>query len=295
MPERNGNHRAQREPESLPERGSRRQFLALRLAHRRLRVLGFVVLAVATPGCVTNAPLPSPSSSGSIIAFVRNLEQRTSTLLDKVVVSLPNPADDHGSYVSWQTNWCPRHEQVHTRLDVLREVSSFCAGQGGTYRGDFCVNARNSNIVLFYAHVLAIGTCQYVTWPAGVQILQPKPGLENAPGYLAALHQVGYRTAAEARQERVAREQQVKEQQRLLALQLPLLRKRGTRICKTLPNVMYVGFVDDVSDEKIRISVEEAYRTDVLTLPGVEVPVQNFKPTTIWDYPVNWRVCEFPH
>lgn len=68
---------------------------------------------------------------------------------------------------------------------------------------------------------------------------------------------------------------------------LPQVRKLGARICRVQNEFLHIGFVEDITDEKIQIRVAEARfnqdRNLVLT---------NFQPVIIWDSPLNWDRCE---
>lgn len=65
------------------------------------------------------------------------------------------------------------------------------------------------------------------------------------------------------------------------------LRTRGTRICKDLDNNRYIGFVDDVSGDRIRILVNFAVNRYAPTLA-----VGNFQPQVLWDDPDTWWPCQ---
>jgi hypothetical protein len=95
--------------------------------------------------------------------------------------------------------------------------------------------------------------------------------------------------AAEARA-RARAEQQVREARDMARLQeeLPLMRKRGARVCMTQSgsSVVYRGYVEDFSDEKLKIAVAEAF---LANSPATRPT--GFQPNTLWDYPVLWRLC----
>lgn len=250
-------------------------------------------LMLCLSGCVTNAMLPDPSPESSVIDYTRNLEQTTSTLLDKVVVALPNPGQDHADYTSWGSNWCPRHEAVHSVQDVKREISRFCQKAGGVYNDAFCRRASGNDEVLFYAAVLPEGNCQQVANPVGVKIIEPKAGKTTSPEYLAVLHRVGYRTQGDIAVASAEHQRDVQREQERITRELPLLRTRGTRVCnRQQAGTTFVGFVEDVSGEKIRISVQAAYYTNLLGIQGASSKADNYQPQMVWDMPEHWSVCE---
>ena len=68
---------------------------------------------------------------------------------------------------------------------------------------------------------------------------------------------------------------------------LPLIRKIGTKICKTQNEFIYIGFVENITDDKIQIRVADA----VLAI-NHSVRPGGFSPSIIWDNPLNWDLCE---
>jgi hypothetical protein len=117
------------------------------------------------------------------------------------------------------------------------------------------------------------------------------------PAYLRRLSQAGYPSPQEA-QARQVRQQQYRSAEdalvnRLVAAEMgrvdserPLIRKRGATVCRVDGANTFKGFVEDVTEDKIKISVAFAYATSV---PSMQVG--GFQPHTIWDLPNNWRLC----
>lgn len=69
--------------------------------------------------------------------------------------------------------------------------------------------------------------------------------------------------------------------------QQPLIRKVGAHVCKELDRgIIYAGYVESVTDEKIRINISSAfYKGNPNLVPG------GFKASTIWDSPMQWDLC----
>jgi hypothetical protein len=64
--------------------------------------------------------------------------------------------------------------------------------------------------------------------------------------------------------------------------------KVGTQICKKVDGIyIYIGYVENVVEDKIKISISDARAEK-----GFRLRPPGFQPTTIWDYPDNWYVCE---
>jgi len=71
----------------------------------------------------------------------------------------------------------------------------------------------------------------------------------------------------------------------------PLIRQVGAKICQITHynsrRFMLIGFVEQVSESKIKIHIAQA------SLPkDPNIRAGGFNPYDIWDYPSNWRLCE---
>ncbi len=69
--------------------------------------------------------------------------------------------------------------------------------------------------------------------------------------------------------------------------QLPQLRKVGTKICQLHGQILYIGFVESITDEKIQIR-----EVDAVLNEHRNAHLGSFTPTIIWDSPLNWDLCE---
>ncbi|HQS58826.1 MAG: hypothetical protein B7Y56_10410 [Gallionellales bacterium 35-53-114] len=67
---------------------------------------------------------------------------------------------------------------------------------------------------------------------------------------------------------------------------LPLIRKVGAKVCKPLGEIIYIGFVENFTEDKIQIRLVDA----VLAI-NYNVKLGSFTPNTIWDNPLNWDIC----
>ncbi|MNK67312.1 hypothetical protein D3C87_866450 [compost metagenome] len=67
-----------------------------------------------------------------------------------------------------------------------------------------------------------------------------------------------------------------------------LIRKVGAKVCQKLGRGMiYVGYVEKIVGEKVQIRISDAHLNGDPTIrPG------GFKPSIIWDSPMNWDLCE---
>jgi hypothetical protein len=69
--------------------------------------------------------------------------------------------------------------------------------------------------------------------------------------------------------------------------QLPMVRKVGARICQLQGQILYIGFVESFTDEKLRIRVADAVVNE-----NHNAHLGDFTPSVIWDSPLNWDLCE---
>jgi len=133
-----------------------------------------------------------------------------------------------------------------------------------------------------------------------VYVVEPKAGNVESREYLQQVELLGYARPYDRRvkdtldksrrqfanDQRVQREQQAEAAERArIAKELPLLKKRGTRVCQTEQSITYVGFVDDVNEDgsKIRALVKG---TTTGFAPG------GWQPGPEWAVPSAWHVCE---
>lgn len=70
-------------------------------------------------------------------------------------------------------------------------------------------------------------------------------------------------------------------------MNLPLVRKLGTKICKQQGQFLYVGYVESFTDEKLQIRV-----ADALIAANHNYRDSGFTPSIVWDSPMNWDLCE---
>ncbi len=68
---------------------------------------------------------------------------------------------------------------------------------------------------------------------------------------------------------------------------LPLVRKQGAKVCRVQGQILYVGFVEAFTDEKIQIRV-----ADALINENRNYRMTDFTPGIVWDSPLNWDLCE---
>jgi len=199
-------------------------------------------------------------------------------------------------FVSDIQSWCENPAIKRNLLqEATAEVQALCERRGGKQAGRFCKDANDPDVVLFSASVVRrqeAGACDRIQGA----VIEPA-GVRNHPGYVAALRRVGYMTLSEAKVlEHAERARQLAQSRKLDQLaaaerdrhlaELPMMRKRGTTVCRAESGNTLKGYVEDSTDEKLQIRVAEAFRTGVPNFkPG------GFQPQVIWESPAKWRLC----
>lgn len=236
--------------------------------------------------CQTPLPALKPDTSEGPITYMMSVRQNTSVGLDRLTARLEVAnREDTPDYRSWSDWWCPRYVRGSNPPppDLQTIVRSYCEAHGGHYdRGMACVTETKPNTVLFYMSVFKSTGCEGNTLTARSVVIEPKPGREHAEAYLAAIRRAGY----------VPPDILVAEQIRSAALEgarlrreMPLLTKRGTRVCKANRGFTFYGFVEDVLPDQSKVKISVNGTTNGL-IPG------GWQPEIIWDQPQLWRVCE---
>lgn len=256
--------------------------------------LAALSMAVALAGCAAG----SLTADSSAISLGKNLVLDSVPLGGLGVQALVSAGDgdDQGSYRYKSQLFCQTNARA---LSNIREkFALLCGRKGAAFDGQFCTRSGGMDEVLFSAQLESQGTgncyrlnvseAVTVGSPDYLQFLVNKAGYETAD-VKAAKRAAQQAAAAEARARAQAEQQanQAREMQRLKE-ELPLMRKRGTRVCRLESNtmVMYRGYVEDFTDEKLKISLAEAFLANA---PAIRPT--GFQPHTLWDLPVRWRLC----
>jgi hypothetical protein len=184
--------------------------------------------------------------------------------------------------------------------DLSRGKENFaelCRLKSARFDGQFCVRSQDTDEVLFSAQFESQGTGRcYRLYTS--EVVAP-----GSPDYMKFLVGRGYETAEVRASKRAAAdtaaaevrataqaERQAREAREMARLQTerPQMRKRGARVClvESGNRFTYRGYVEDFTDEKLKIAVAEAFMPNA---PGTQPG--DFRPNTLWDYPIRWRIC----
>ena len=284
------------------------------MKHRWTLVLSTVVVAVLAAGCAQGPKRPIDSlPEESVVRMIRELsikQTRETAGKDQWVGLVLGPTlgtalqtakasggvregDGYRFDMQW---WCldPTNKRDLV-TETVTAIQAHCQRRGGDFGGGFCRRTDARDEVVFGAFTSRKqDMCAYVE----VNVIEPI-GPRSHPAYVAALKNVGFKTVAEQQASRDAEqarqlaqgkafEQRQAHERARHEAELPQMRKRGTTVCRVdaLARVTYRGFVEDMTDEKIKINVADAFLTNVPgTRPG------GFQPQMIWDFPARWRLC----
>lgn len=136
---------------------------------------------------------------------------------------------------------------------------------------------------------------EYVLLGSRIQVkdrLHPEHVVENMylyHGVWVTSHVMTEKAAEVARNQALQQEEQMDRRR----ANISMVRKIGARICQerrgnsVYGNIIYVGFVEGMTDEKVQIRISDAYfKNDSNVRPG------GFSSSIIWDSPLNWDLCE---
>lgn len=174
--------------------------------------------------------------------------------------------------------------------DWVAGFRAACAKMGGALSDKFCSATADHDTVLFMA---VVKTQYYPNWNRATEhdVMLVEPTVQpSAPQFRRLLEASGFlskaalddktRLAEAAAADRLAR-----ERARLKA-DWPRMQVRGQMVCQDQAGVRYVGYVEDFTDERMKISVARALLGSSGFSPG------NFQPSVVWTRPEGWFPCD---
>jgi hypothetical protein len=249
--------------------------------------------ALALSACATGTKTPNTS-----VIDLANDVVLTSVPLSGVAVhaTLSKPTVQTGSgFRSTDQNFCPANGGSLVR--AREQFADLCKVKGGAFDGSFCRRRDGNDDVPFMAKVASRGTGGCYS----LNVAEPTEGV-GGPDYLSYLVKYGYETEAARRQataqraaEAMRRSAEARSQaaakaeadRARLTLELPRMRKRGTLVCMDDGRQTFVGYVEDFTDEKLKVLVSRGFLTQA---PSVSLRVE---PGTLrWDEFAVWRLCQ---
>lgn len=238
-----------------------------------------------------------PMSQNITDALEGELKPRTKKgLLDPyaVIPLSSNPgAFKHDGFSAYRRWWCV-DEDLDFRSVAREFVDAYCKSTGGNVDGDWCMMTRDVPIFgvrVGGAHIVD-PTGQWCTSGknVGVVAISAEDTWDRSTAEWLELikTQYGYKTKAEAAELRRQIDERKRKQheERLIRGRQIVAAGVGAQVCSQQGRVVYIGFVDEVANGKIRVAVSDA---QVSGRPGLAPG--GFQSSIIWDQPENWYMC----
>lgn len=241
----------------------------------------------------------SPTDETNVIDFSRSIIIGMSNKLDKIVARRSNSEKDHGNFRTFYGAFFPTEGGA---IGVIQSYRSYCSSIGGVFNTEptvACFSPLDLDHPLFHVKIESERPQidQYIR--VYLHVSEPKSKqYKNDPRYITHINEQGFlneanrnRLATQKINDLVDKEKAELDKkqaaQRLLAEEQRYVTAIGTEICQAgRGNIYFVGYVDQYSNGKIRVLVNSAHR-----YKQPNYTVGGFTPSTIWDSPQNWRLC----
>jgi len=164
-----------------------------------------------------------------------------------------------------------------------------CGRHGGTLVSDtFCSAKNDPDRVLFIVNIRP-GRGSTSVW-FDITLVEPTVQPASAE-YTRQLLAAGFVTQAvregRARAAEAATAGRVEAERARLAIDWPRMQVRGQMVCKEDGQIRYVGYVEDFTNERMKVSVTQA------TVGSTGWSPTSFKPGVVWTTPEGWAPCEW--
>lgn len=210
----------------------------------------------------------------------------------KAAIARPNITDGPG-YRELSESYAGRYDS-DLLLQPEQWVAAFrqaCGRHGGRLvDGKFCASLQDPDRVLFMVTVQR-GVNRMLNDAVAYHVTLVEPTLQPASTeYKSKLLAAGFVTQAmqnaRARAEEAVAAQRANVERARLAVDWPRMRVKGQMVCRTDGRIWLVGYVEDFTDERMRVTVTQATFGPTGLSPG------DFKPGPIWTTPEGWAPCE---
>lgn len=261
----------------------------------RVQLLSVCVIGIVA-GCSWPLPIKYNTPAWQVANDIRSQQTSSGAILASVADAVAGPPPRGATFTENAIDWCSDIPDADKAVRAAKaRFRELCAAKLGLFEDRICLGRGNIERILFFADVRA-SPCDGGKPKITVQVVEPTDD-PAADAYLQRLSRAGYPNPQEAQlraarlaSQRAARQaaatQQINAEMARLDAELPAMHKRGTTVCRTERSVIYRGFIEDFTDEKIKINVAFAA---MVNAPAMQAP--GFQPQTIWDFPVNWRLC----
>ena len=264
-----------------------------------LSLAALLTVAGLLAGCAMDLSPPPKDDLVAVGFYLSMHEQRTGERLSTVDLDRLRGGPIRGQYMQGPSMregkqwWCQARDGYDSWGSASRAFAEVCRRRGGTYDAGFCSARDDRDKVLFMAKVTRKNdACSQVH----VQTLEPT-GPNPDPSFSAKMVAFGFKTSAMVATENAARQRAVdaanERKAKALAQELdrvdrewPQMQRRGTTVCRKHEGVTYVAFVEDSTEDKLKLLISRAY----ITLSPGSAP-GGFRQEIIWASPIDWYLC----
>lgn len=156
-------------------------------------------------------------------------------------------------------------------------------------KGDFdakllCHDRQDPDKILF---AVALKTWVY-DGSASTEIIFVEPTVQPpSPDYQLVLQRAGFVPNRVLAEKKVAAAAKAEAEELRAQAAWPRMRERGRAVCQDRDGVRYMGYVEDFTDSRMKVSITRAFfvRSPALAPAG-------FRPEVIWTGPIGWFLCD---
>jgi len=250
---------------------------------REFRIVFVFVCFLGLLGCAVSK-VDATKMDVSAIQFSERLVKEMSNKLDKLVTPLRAQKLETQQYKVYHNKFFPI---AGGEKGVRESLASYCTMVGGRFNDGACEDAQEN--LIFYARVKFTGN--YGGYKE-ITLTVIEPANFSDQEFLSKAQELGYERAwvKQARQQyaaQVAREEYEREMvEKEREAKMITAMGRGTKVCKQNRNYNYVGFVEDVTEQNIKIFVQTIH---MIGSPGLQPG--GFKPYITWEPARDWYRC----
>jgi len=266
-------------------------------------VIAIVSTLVSASGCATagkavQPSMPDPRSARTVGEYAHQLSRSVMApgiAFWDMLIPVPAGPDNQtteDAVTTFDITWGQK-ARAFSLQRVRSDFEVMCGLRGGVWSDPYCRGNNDVDRVLFYAVVEPSEGKHPDYDEIGFKtlVIEPKPGHETSPGYIALLRQkTGFRTkddvaAANSRQRR--QEAEARADAARAAAELPEVRTVGSKICQTQGEWVTTGYVEQIVGERIEIRIDNVgFVRNANLHPGSFAG-----PHIIWDSPNHWHLC----
>lgn len=274
---------------------------------RPILIAASAVLALVIAGCSSTSKPKGPTlAKGSTLAQIYTLEHWNGTMKNLSGVPMSMDRIDevkHEMTLEGETvvgegvletaaRWCVWQTVVPGLQERLnRAFAKVCDRRGGVANGNVCSAPDNRDNVIFLFKT-SVSTVDRVSCAVQVEAYAVEAtGEFTSKAYWAKLRDAGFETQGMQELKQFVAQQQREEKIAAAHAQRRAnflgLKERGRMVCQQFSHFTRTGYVEDFTDQRVKISVVSAHATN---LPSMGMP--GFQPTTLWAMETDgWYAC----